>query len=1333
MRNLRNIRYNSWKLPADLEGETITSGCWDPAKDEVLCTLGPSEQQGRIRLLRISEHATASSLDIEWLEVASWDALSPSPDLAVDRIVNLHHFGDTLTTCLVLAGGDIVVVQESEGPTPRDQVHVEIVGSIDEGIAAAGWSPDGELLAVATNANTVVFMSRSFDPITDVTLTADDLKASKHVSVGWGKKETQFQGRGAKALRDPTIPEHVDQGVLSPYDDGSTAISWRGDGAYVAVNSLEAGIRRVIRVYSRDGVLDSVSEPVDGMDGALSWRPAGNLIAGIQRLEDRVDVIFFERNGLRHGQFSLRAPEGRVLAGDQIQLQWNSDSTVLAVALDDRVQLWTMGNYHWYLKQEISTRSRPLCLTWHPEKPLRFTAAMSGKLWLAEYVFEVIRGSLTPPCDYGAVAVIDGETLKLTSFRTANVPPPMALFELQAPSPIIDVAFSPANTLMAILHQHGVDVYEWKTKGQRSLVPALVGNVTFSKDDPGEEWTPLQISITENSVVHCLGFETRAAVRSHPLDRATGEFASSTSIYAGSMFGFVRLTQAGSTGVLLQDCLGGLHGVPDQRDEFYSARLPAQFPWSEVVDLAGSIVAVGLSRYGHLFANSRLLLKGCTSFLITPAHLIVTTSNHLIKFIHLVDLAGLEVPPDDPENDERCRSIERGARLITAMPTTMNLVLQMPRGNLETIYPRAMVVAGIRHLIDTKDYGKAYSYCRTQRVDMNILYDHNPHQFLADVGLFLDQLGDVSYIDIFLSSLRNEDVTQTMYRDTKTIQTLQQPEAHLNGVAIRDTQGTSKVNTICDAVLSHLRARKNKDHGTLQNTITANICKTPPAYEDGLLVISAIMQEAEQLAEKAVEHICFLADVNVLYDEALGVYHLDLALLVAQQSQRDPREYLPFIQNLHQLPELRRKFAIDDHLGRHEKALAHLQSIPSHKEAQEYTVKHALYAAALKFYRYDQSNLTILMGLYASYLESRSRFREAGLAYESLHDYTGATRCYRAAGPSCWRECLFTAQQQSPPLGPDALRDLAGTLAEALYEAKDYASAATIHLDHLNAVENAISCLCKGYLFADAMRIAVQRGRPELLGTAVDLGLAEALSSSTEFFADCKAQLRAQVPRILELRRKAAEDPLGFYEGERAGGGDGDNVPDDVSVAASSRISTNASLFTRYTGKGGSVGTTGTGASRATSRSRKREEKKRARGRKGTVYEEEYLVNSVRRLVERVQATKPDAERLASGLARRGMHERARALEALAAEVIEGCRAAIAEVFVVVVVAGAESKGPPAAERTGDEGEREGGGGEAAWRPVGADAVLYENLEAAWRKQEPPVITGLERLSLLGS
>lgn len=281
-----------------------------------------------------------------------------------------------------MAGGDIVVFREE--PLPGED-RIEIAGSVDAGITAARWSPDEELLAITTKADTVVFMSRSFEGVTDVSMAPGDLKASNHVSVGWGKKETQFKGKGAKALRDPTMPEQTDEGVLSPNDDSNATISWRGDGAYLAISTIEAGSRRIIRVYSREGVLDSVSEPVDGLEGALSWRPVGNLIAGIQRLENRVDVVFFERNGLRHGQFTLRLTEEQLQLPEQhISLSWNSDSTVLAVILADCIQLWTMGNYHWYLKQEIRTGSAPVFskpLIWHPEKALRLVAESSGKVF----------------------------------------------------------------------------------------------------------------------------------------------------------------------------------------------------------------------------------------------------------------------------------------------------------------------------------------------------------------------------------------------------------------------------------------------------------------------------------------------------------------------------------------------------------------------------------------------------------------------------------------------------------------------------------------------------------------------------------------------------------------------------------------------------------------------------------------------------------------------------------------------------------------------------------------------------------------------------------------
>jgi elongator complex protein 1 len=88
------------------------------------------------------------------------------------------------------------------------------------------------------------------------------------------------------------------------------------------------------------------------------------------------------------------------------------------------------------------------------------------------------------------------------------------------------------------------------------------------------------------------------------------------------------------------------------------------------------------------------------------------------------------------------------------MPSAYALVLQMPRGNLETIYPRALVLAGIRRSINAKNYKKAFFACRNQRVDMNIIHDHAPQQFMENVAVFVDQIKKVEHIDLFLSQLR---------------------------------------------------------------------------------------------------------------------------------------------------------------------------------------------------------------------------------------------------------------------------------------------------------------------------------------------------------------------------------------------------------------------------------------------------------------------------------------------------------------------------------------------------------------------------------------------------
>ncbi|EFQ98733.1 elongator complex protein 1 [Nannizzia gypsea CBS 118893] len=1297
MRNLRNIRFSEVPL---LGGLPLAATAWDGTTDSLICAFGPAEDNAVIELKRKLPHEDVSpeALSGDMSLIASWDAPCPNPDMECDRILSLQYFPDTLVTCLVLEGGDIIVVREE--PQPGED-KIEIVGSVDAGISAATWSPDEELLAISTKANTLLYMTRDFEGAADIALSQEDLKISQHVSVGWGKKETQFQGKRAKALRDPTMPEKVDEGKLSEFDDGETTLSWRGDGAYLALNSIEDGIRRVIRVYSREGALDSVSEPVDGLEGALSWRPSGNLIAGIQRLDNRIDVVFFERNGLRHGQFTLRLTEEERLSwASNIKLAWNVDSNVLAVQFKDRIQLWTTGNYHYYLKEEIplSIDGTSLCtFRWHHEKSMRFTTSSPTSLLDTDWVFEVAAGSTIVPNDFGSIAVIDGRTLKLSPLKVATVPPPMALCELAHDSNVIDVAFSKTSAKIAILSAASFTIYSWDLKSTSPLEAKLCATHAIS---PSRR--PRLIAFLGEDDIYVVTQDEFEGVHISSIFPDSGQeklwIAQISQNNRTRTYSFIRRSRAEDSSV-----------IPWQDG-------PAtDTSWARAIQLpSGDDILFTLSRSGALYANKRLLAKSVTSFLLTSAHLIYTTAQHLLKFVHIAKVDDLEIPGDTPEEDERCRSVERGAKLITAMPSKLGLTLQMPRGNIETIYPRAFVLAGIRGYIENKKYKSAYLVCRSQMVDMNILYDYMPEQFLDNIPLFLDQVKRVEFIDEFLSRLKNEDVTKTLYKDTLK---LSQPTEASRGDGPGSNQAPAgsfgvakaenKVNKICDAFIAVL---SNRIDTNLQNLVTSHVCKSPPDLDAGLSLVAKLREQNAEQAEEAVEHMCFLTDAHQLFNYALGLYDLELTLMVAQQAQRDPREYLPFLQKLHGVSELQRKYEIDNHLGRFTKALKTLHALGSYDDLKLYTIKHSLYKDALVLYKYQPELLRDMTQLYADYLYDQSNYKEAAIAYESLEMFKPAYESYKLA--HMWRESLYCAALV--PLLETDLNELATSLSSTLIdESKDYVSAARIQSDYLHDIPTAARLLCKGTQFGDACRLLVLHGHQDRVSEIVDHGLAEAMGTMTELLADCRSQLQAQVPRIQELKAKRVADPLGFYGGDPTGAGAGDvDIPDNISLAPTD-ASTMAgrSLFTRYTG--------GSSTSRASSRMRKREERRRAKGKKGTVYEEEYLVNSVRRLIEKVNSSIEEVEALVQAMLRRGMRERAAVVEKNLDEVLGMCRDCLSDVFET----------PAETNLDAQDKENE--------PPAGAissgERVYLESMEALKGKgREPPVVKAFTKLSLLG-
>jgi elongator complex protein 1 len=411
------------------------------------------------------------------------------------------------------------------------------------------------------------------------------------------------------------------------------------------------------------------------------------------------------------------------------------------------------------------------------------------------------------------------------------------------------------------------------------------------------------------------------------------------------------------------------------------------------------------------------------------------------------------------------------------------------------------------------------------------------------------------------------------------------------------------------------------------------------------------------------------------------------------------------------LAETRRKFKIDDQLGRRAKALTHLKDLQAFDEVQEYVQKHDLYPEALNMYQYDTTRLKEIMRLYANFLSANNKHKEAALAYEYLNDHAAAWPCYRSA--NLWREALSSAIQAD--VSPEEITSIASSLAEGLEESKDYLSASTITLDYLSDLASAARLLCRGSHFAEALRIVTLQRKPALITEVIDPGLIERSADMTEFLADMKGQLAAQVPRLHELRTKKAEDPMAFYEGMMDGGGDA-NIPDNISLAPTDTTS-GGTFMTRYTNQ---TGTVNTATTRKTSKNKRREERKRAKGKKGTVYEEEYLTNSIERLIERINSMQEEIQRLVEGLVRRGMRERADAVSNAVREVLERCEGAVKEIYPPVSAAPGAGTGADVAD------------GEEALKHTGGDATLWDSMNEIGKSRVAPVVKGFERLNLLG-
>uniref|UniRef100_A0A669ER50 Elongator complex protein 1 n=1 Tax=Oreochromis niloticus TaxID=8128 RepID=A0A669ER50_ORENI len=957
-------------------------------------------------------------------------------------VVGLQDLAELESACLATAGGDVVLFN-------LNTCQLECVGSVDRGLTSMSWSPDEELVILTTGQETIIMMTKDFEPITEVGIHQDDFGEGKFITVGWGKKETQFHGSEGKQAAQRKIQEV--QPAVS-WDDHRPRVTWRGDGQLFAVSAIcpQTGARKV-RVWNREGVLQATSEPINGLEQALCWKPSGSLIASTQRHPNKHSVVFMEKNGLLHGDFAL--PLSKVQAKVK-ELLWNSDSAVLAVWLEDMsagedgqvntyIQLWTVANYHWYLKQSLEfgpdPQKAPVCVCWDPERPLRLHVVTRS--WTSityDWGWTTERSTGLDATDNASVAVIDGEKILVTTFRQCVVPPPMCSFELQLKSP--------------------------------------VNQVTFLCQPEGTNQSEVEVDGVVVSVVH------------------------------SSQTGTVALQlEDGRIRKLIWEIppicwrLRGLH--------FFLVSLAVKKQQSFLE------MCAFISAYFQLASS-------VSSFAICNDFLLITTHSHTCRCLQLSTLT----------NDETLRRVERGSRIVTVVPQDTRVILQMPRGNLETIHHRALVLAQLRKWLDSLKFRDAFECMRKLRINLNFIYDHNPKAFLENIETFIKQLSSINHINLFLTELKEEDTTSSMY-----------PRSESSPVQPQPASKQKKVDVVCDALRSVMESMDPNKY--CLSILTAHVKKTIPELEIALQKVHELRGEHTSDPSmtflsvlEALKYLLFLVNVNDLYDYSLGTYDFDLVLMVAEKSQKDPKEYLPFLNMLKSLEPNYQRYTIDKHLKRYRKALHHLSKCGQSEhfpEALQLVKEQKLYSEALRLYSADSAHYKTLSCAYAEHLVEQQQAEQAGLLLWRCGEPARALQAF--ATSSSWRNAICVAQQI--PLPPDQLALLARDLAEKLNEQRRYSEAALLLDQYAKDCEEAILALITGASWEEALRLIYMHNRQDITETNLKPAILEAVNTQTSFL---EAQIgtftrhKTRLAVVREQKEKARLEMLGENRTELA-------------------------------------------------------------------------------------------------------------------------------------------------------------------------------------------------------
>ncbi|CAL1411247.1 unnamed protein product [Linum trigynum] len=1162
------------------------------------------------------------------------------------RLLDLEN-GDAITSFDYLMEKEALIMGTSNGLLLLHMVDdnaTEVVGQVEGGVICISPSPDGDLLTVVTGSGQLLVMTLDWDvlyettledpPVDGVDVSGPALSSSfvSKSSIAWrgdGKyfaTLSEINGTSSSLGRKLKVWER-DSGSLHSSSDAKSfmgaVVEWMPSGAKIAAVYDRKAEKEcpVIVFYERNGLYRScfsINGPADATVETLKWNGASDLLASVVRYDDV-----------------------------------------------DAVKIWYFSNNHWYLKHEVQfPRQDGVNLMWDPIKPLQLVSwTLGGQVTVYNFtwVTSIMENSTALVIDNAKILVTPlSLTLMPPPLHLFCLKFPSAVQDVafHCKGSKSDVAAFLSDGSLCVAELPETDLWEELEDNELSIESSVsdlafgsLSHLTWlnshsllavSRHSVSSNGIPCEVKVSGSYLLeieltcsedHVPGLVTNSGWHGKISYKSylEGLVIAITSNPANVSSAFVQFDGGKVLNYKSKSGLATTEWIANQDTISFPSSCPGMR--AALVCDGGALqpLLFGLDDIGRLHVGQETLCNNCTSFSFysnladqLTTHLVLSTKQDFLFIVGIVDILNGEIESKyqnffhvgarkrDEENPNFINIWERGAKVVGVLHGDESaVIIQTTRGNLECIYPRKLVLSSIVNALIQRRYRDALLMVRRHRIDFNVLVDYCGWQtFLQSAPEFVRQVDNLSYITEFVCAVKSGNIMETLYHNYVSLHGVKETNDAQSKTA--DTYDNDKVSSILSAIRNALEEHVSESPARELCILTTLARADPPALQIALERIKVI-REMELLgsddsrkvtypsAEEALKHLLWLSDSEAVFDAALGLYDLNLAAIVALNSQRDPKEFLPYLQELESMPSLIMRYSIDLRLKRLDNALKHIVMAGDayYTDCLNLLKKNPnLFPLGLQLIT-DPTRKMQVLEAWADHLSDEKSFEDAATTYLCCYRLEKALKAYRACGNSTG--VLTVAGLLK--MGRDELLQLAHDLCEELQAMGKPGEAAKIALEYCGDVYGGVSLYISAREWEEAMRVSFMHMEEKLISEVKNASL-ECASTLIGEYEEGLEKVGKYLTRYLAVRQRRLLLAAKLQSEERS--------VNDMDYDTASEASSNFTGMSAYTT--GTRRTSAASVSSSTTSRRRDAKRQKSRGkiRPGSAGEEMALVEHLK-------------------------------------------------------------------------------------------------------------------------